>query len=71
MREATNILLQTVPEDFNLAKMVKSIEKFNTVENVHHTHVWALTRGKNIVSMHVLVKDTTDQKRYLEKSIIC
>ncbi|GIT99085.1 MULTISPECIES: cation diffusion facilitator family transporter [unclassified Sulfurovum] len=67
IREATNILLQTVPEDFNLAKMVKSIEKFNTVENVHHTHVWALTSGKNIVSMHVLVKDTTDQKEVLKE----
>ncbi len=67
IREATNILLQTVPEDFDLAKMLKSIESLDQVENVHHTHVWALTSGKNIVSMHVLVKETVDQKEILKE----
>ena len=67
IREATNILLQTVPEDFNLAKMVETIEKLDAVENVHHTHVWALTSGKNIVSMHVLVDSTAEQKDVLKK----
>ena len=42
-------------------------EKLDTVENVHHTHVWALTSGKNIVSMHVLVNDTADQKEVLKE----
>ena len=67
IREATNILLQTVPEDFDLTGMVENIEKFNHVENVHHAHVWALTSGKNIVSMHVLVNDTADQKEVLKE----
>ena len=67
IQEATNILLQTVPEDFDLAGMVESIEKINRVENVHHTHVWALSSGKNIVSMHVLVNDITDQKEILKE----
>ncbi len=65
IREATNILLQAVPVDFDLPKMVVSIESLEAVEDVHHTHVWALTSGKNIVSMHVRVSETADQKSAL------
>ena len=67
IREATRILLQTVPEEFDLEKMVSEIEKLEPVEDVHHAHVWALTTGKNIVSMHVLVGEKVDQKALLEQ----
>ncbi len=67
IREATRILLQTVPEDFDIKIMVAAIEKMDTVEDVHHSHVWALTTGKNIVSMHVLVGDTVDQREVLKE----
>ncbi len=67
IREATRILLQTVPEEFDLEKMVSEIEKLESVEDVHHAHVWALTTGKNIVSMHVLVGEKVDQKKLLKQ----
>ena len=67
IREATEILLQTVPKNFNLPKMVAAVEKLNGVINVHHAHVWALTTGKNIISMHVLVDDGTNPKELLKK----
>ncbi len=67
IREATRILLQTVPEDFDIKEMVAAIEKMDAVEDVPHAHVWVLTTGKNIVSMPVLVDDTADQKEELEE----
>ncbi len=67
IREATRILLQTVPEEFDLEKMVSEIEKLEPVEDVHHAHVWALTTGKNIVSMHVRVGEVVDQKVLLKQ----
>lgn len=67
IREATNILLQTVPNEIDLAEMVTKIEKMDSVKDVHHSHVWALTSGKNIVSMHVLVSDDANQKEVLNK----
>ena len=67
IRDALNILLQTVPKDFDLDTMVKTIESLDGVKNVHHVHVWALTSGKNIVSMHVLVNKRTDPKALLKK----
>lgn len=67
IREATRILLQTVPEDFDIKEMVAAIEKMDAVEDVPHAHVWALTTGKKIVSMPVLVDDTADQKEVLKE----
>jgi len=67
IKEATTILLQTVPEDLELTELIAAVEKFEEVQDVHHTHAWALTTGKNIVSMHVRVADTSVQKELLEK----
>lgn len=67
IREATDILLQSVPEDFDLIKMVDAIENLESVDDVHHSHVWALTTGKNIVSTHVRINETVDQQEVLKK----
>jgi len=67
IKEATRILLQTVPEDFDMNEMIAAIEKIETVLDVHHAHVWALTTGKNIVSMHVRVADMSVQEDLLNE----
>ncbi len=67
IKEATSILLETVPEGLDLQEMITRIEKFENVVDVHHTHAWALTTGKTIVSMHVRVVDLAVQKELLEK----
>lgn len=67
IKEATSILLETVPNDLDLPEMIATIEKIEEIQDVHHTHAWALTTGKNIVSMHVRVTDLAFQKRVLEE----
>lgn len=66
IKEATTILLQTVPKDLDLQEMITAIESFEEVQDVHHCHAWALTTGKNIVSMHVRVHDLAIQKVLIE-----
>jgi len=65
IKEAMRILLQTVPENFDVADMIKQVEALACVNNVHHIHVWELTTGKTIVSMHVLIDNITDQPQVL------
>ncbi|MEW8009276.1 MAG: cation diffusion facilitator family transporter [Candidatus Thiodiazotropha endolucinida] len=67
IKEATTILLQTVPKDLDLTKMIAAIETIEDVQDLHHTHAWALTTGKNIVSMHVRVADLAVQEELLEE----
>ena len=67
IRDSIRILLQVVPDDFDLGKMQESIEAFAEVKDVHHAHVWSLTSGKNIVSMHVRVNKDADKEKLLNK----
>lgn len=55
IRDASRILLQAVPRDLDLAELVAAVEELPRVRDVHHTHAWSLTEGKNVVSMHVVV----------------
>jgi cobalt-zinc-cadmium efflux system protein len=61
MREALHILLDNVPKDLDLNAVKMEIEKLQNVKDVHHLHAWALTSGKNIVSIHVLVESFTEE----------
>ncbi|KAG1661893.1 Zinc transporter ZitB [Nymphon striatum] len=67
IRDSIRILLQVVPDDFDLKKMQEFIEAFSEVRDVHHAHVWSLTSGKNIVSMHVRVDSDVDKEKLLKK----
>lgn len=55
VREASQILLQAVPKNLDMPDVVAAVRTLEGVRDVHHTHAWALTTGKNIVSMHVQV----------------
>lgn len=57
IRETLRILLNVVPDDLDLDSIIRAVEAVPGVEDVHHVHAWALTSGKNVVSMHVRIDD--------------
>ena len=60
--EVNGFEVKDVGVDVPVKKVVEAIEEFEPVQDVHHSHVWALTTGKNIVSMHVRIGDMADQR---------
>ncbi len=68
IKESLRILLDAVPKDLDLAELTKLVAELPGVLDVHHTHAWALTTGKNVVSMHVLVA-SLDGAMSLQRSI--
>lgn len=70
IRGALRILLQAVPDDLDLGDVKARVEGLDGVTEAHHLHAWALTSGKNVVSLHVLVEEGTDaqvlQRRVFE-----
>ncbi len=57
IKEATDILLESVPRHINLAKVQETMESMPGVEAVHHLHVWELGSGVYALSGHVTVAD--------------
>lgn len=57
IKEATDILLESVPRHIDIGKVEQAIEEVPGVEAVHHMHVWELGSGVYALSGHVQVDD--------------
>jgi cobalt-zinc-cadmium efflux system protein len=57
IKDATDILLESVPRQIDLATVQEAIESIPGVEAVHHLHVWELGSGVYALSGHVEVED--------------
>lgn len=53
LREATDILLESVPRHLDIDKIRDAILSVDGVEGVHHMHVWELGSGVYALSAHV------------------
>lgn len=67
VRGCLHILLQSVPKNINLKKIKEKIRKVDTVISVHDFHVWQLTDGMVISSMHVVCEEGCNFTRTCKK----
>lgn len=57
LRDATNVLLESVPSDVNAAELTKHIGRIPGVVGVHDLHIWSIASGAHALSAHVLLDD--------------
>jgi len=57
IREAVDILSETVPKNISVEKVIETIKAIPGVVDVHDLHVWTLTSGVYALSAHVLITD--------------
>lgn len=57
LREAVDVLLQAVPKGTNLSEIRQHILDTPGVLDAHDLHVWTLTSGMPVLSVHVVVDD--------------
>ncbi len=67
VRETTTILLEAVPQDINMERLVQDMRSVAGVEDVHDLHVWCITSGMYVLSCHALI---TDQQTSESASIL-
>lgn len=66
IKEVLDILMQKVPDNIDIKKIKKEIEKdFEYVNNIHHIHVWSMDGEHNYLTAHILLKE-----KYKEDIII-
>ncbi|MDY7115569.1 cation diffusion facilitator family transporter [Halomonas sp. SSL-5] len=65
-REAGHILLEGAPHDPDAATLRREIPaSLSAVHDVHHVHVWSLTPGRHLVSLHAAVEAGEDHQATL------
>lgn len=57
LRETTHVLLDSVPEGVDYAKVGRTLAAIDGIVSVHDLHVWSLVPGRGALSAHVLVSD--------------
>ena len=64
LKESINILLQGVPQGIDLEVIESALRGIDGVNEIHDLHVWSLTSGKNVLSVHVVadLSRRTDQE---------
>lgn len=59
-RQALRILVQQAPEDMDLAKLHSELSALPSVTEVHDLHVWTLTSGMEVASVHLATDAAAD-----------
>lgn len=54
LKQAINLIMQGVPAGIDLAEVKQEIAGTHGVSDLHSLHVWGLTSGVNVMSVHVV-----------------
>ncbi len=58
LRESASVLLQSTPKNIDVAHVSDHLLSMSEVKEIHDLHVWTLTSGMPVLSVHVVVRDS-------------
>ncbi|CAM1369038.1 conserved membrane hypothetical protein [Tenacibaculum litoreum] len=53
------VLLQSVPENVNIAQLKSELQNLKGVSNIHDVHVWTLDGSYNVGSLHAVINNNS------------
>ena len=59
VKEAVDILLESVPPHVEISRVVEAVKKVPGVEGMHEIHIWTITSGIYALSAHLDIADQT------------
>ncbi len=57
VRDSVDILMESVPKDISVEKVVEDIKKVTGVREIHDIHIWTITSGIVALSAHLMIED--------------
>jgi cobalt-zinc-cadmium efflux system protein len=57
VRDSVDILMESVPKNISVEKVVEDIKKVPGVREIHDIHVWTITSGIVALSSHLMIED--------------
>jgi cobalt-zinc-cadmium efflux system protein len=57
VRESVDILMEAVPKQVVVEKVISTLKKVDGVQEVHDVHIWTITSGILAMSAHLVVAD--------------
>ncbi len=71
LKATLKVFLQEVPENVEVAQLLKSIKALNGVLSVHDLHIWTLDGEEHIMTLHVVTEDAVkpEEQKKLKMNI--
>lgn len=60
--DTARLFLQANPKNFNETAYINMVEKLNGVSSAHDVHAWSLDGKNHVISLHIQVDPSLDQK---------
>lgn len=68
VRESVDVLLEAAPPHIPLDQVRTKLEAIPGVESTHDLHVWTVTSGMVALSVHAIVRDSSNHQTVLERA---
>ena len=66
VRQSTHVLLEGTPAEVDVSRLKSElVETVADVQDVHHVHVWTLTSGRLVMTLHAHVREGADGQQTL------
>lgn len=65
LKDILRIFLQGVPKDLSITEIEQQIAAETNILSAHHTHVWSLEGERNLLSIHIVVRDDTERQEII------
>lgn len=71
LRKIFRVFLQAVPKEINLKQIEKKILGIPGVSSIHDLHIWTMDGQYNIITLHLIVKETssTQESKKIKQQI--
>jgi zinc transporter 1 len=67
VRDCSMILLQSTPSEIEVGSVREELVALSDIESVHDLHIWQLTEGNFVCSLHVVVEEGTVWRSLVKK----
>jgi cobalt-zinc-cadmium efflux system protein len=57
VKESVDILLESVPPNVEMDKVIAAVKRVSGVEDIHEVHIWTITSGVYALSAHLQITD--------------
>ncbi len=66
MRQSLRVILQGIPAEVDITEISNQLEKFEGVENIHDLHVWSVDGSYNVLTVHVVLNNSSEMVKLAE-----
>lgn len=58
LRKSIYMAVDGVPEGIDIDEIERALTKINGIEDIHHTHIWAISTSESAITAHIVVESS-------------